>query len=48
MQELAGEFRRNREVDETRWLRIDRAAEMLTYDHDLVVVAGLQLVGTAM
>jgi 8-oxo-dGTP diphosphatase len=48
MQEVAGEFRRNREVDETRWLRIDRAAEMLTYDHDLVVVAGLQLVGTAM
>jgi hypothetical protein len=45
---VAGEFRRNREVDETRWLRIDRAAEMLTYEHDLVVVAGLQLVGTAM
>ena len=46
MQELAGEFRRNHEVDETRWLRIDHAAEMLTYDHDRIVIAGLQLVGT--
>ncbi len=47
MQELDGEFRRNHEVDETRWLRIDHAAEMLTYDHDLTVIAGLKLVCTA-
>jgi 8-oxo-dGTP pyrophosphatase MutT (NUDIX family) len=46
MQEFDGVFRRNHEVDETRWLRIDHAAEMLTYDHDLVVIAGLQLAGT--
>jgi 8-oxo-dGTP pyrophosphatase MutT (NUDIX family) len=47
MQELAGEFRRNDEVDELRWVRIDRASDMLTYDHDLVVVAGLRLVEVA-
>ncbi len=47
MEEIAGQFRRNREVDETRWLRIDHAAEMLTYDHDLTVIAGLKLVCTA-
>ncbi len=47
MQELAGEFHRNREVDKLRWVRIDRAADVLTYGHDLVVVAGLQVVCAA-
>ncbi len=47
MQELAGEFRRNHEVDKLRWVRIDRAADTLTYDHDLVVVAGLERVCVA-
>ncbi|MGZ4764052.1 MAG: NUDIX hydrolase [Ilumatobacteraceae bacterium] len=43
-QELAGQFRRNREVDEIRWVRFERAGEALTYERDLVVVAGLQVV----
>lgn len=47
MQELAGQFHRNREVDKLRWARLDRAAEMLTYDHDLVVVGGLEVVVAA-
>ena len=47
MQEVAGQFRRNREVDKIRWVRFDRAAEALTYEHDVVVVAGLQVVYAA-
>jgi 8-oxo-dGTP pyrophosphatase MutT (NUDIX family) len=43
MQELSGEFRPNREVDKVRWFRFDRVAEALTYEHDVVVVAGLQV-----
>jgi 8-oxo-dGTP diphosphatase len=43
MQEVTGEFRPNREVDKLRWVRIDRVAEALTYEHDVVVVAGLQI-----
>ena len=44
MQEPEGEFRPNREVDEIRWLRIDRVGELLTYHRDIVVVAGLDIV----
>ena len=47
MQELSGTFHPNDEVDKVRWERIDHAAEMLTYDHDLVVVAGLDVVVVA-
>jgi 8-oxo-dGTP pyrophosphatase MutT (NUDIX family) len=47
MQEVAGQFRRNREVDELRWVRFDRAAEALTYQRDAIVVAGLQVVFAA-
>ena len=47
MQEVAGQFRRNREVDELRWVRFDRAAESLTYQRDVIVVAGLQVVFAA-
>ena len=47
MQEMSGKFRRNREVDELRWVRFDRLGEVLTYEHDLVVVAGLQVVYAA-
>ena len=47
MQERDGEFRRNAEVDKLRWVRLERAADTLTYDHDLVVVAGLQRVFAA-
>ena len=43
MQEVAGQFRRNREVDRLRWVRLDRAADALTHDHDVLVVAGLQV-----
>ena len=41
MQARSGRFRRNREVDEVRWLLLDEANEMLSYDHDVVVVGGL-------
>lgn len=47
MQEVAGKFRRNREVDEMRWVRFDRLADALTYEHDFVVVTGLQVVYAA-
>src|SRR5258706_16134737 len=43
MQEVTGEFRPNREVDKLRWIRFDRVGETLTYQHDVVVVAGLQV-----
>ncbi len=41
MQVHSGRFRRNDEVDEVRWLLLDEANEMLSYDHDVVVVGGL-------
>jgi len=41
MQERGGRFRPNREVDSVAWTRIDRVGELLTYRHDLIVVAGL-------
>jgi 8-oxo-dGTP diphosphatase len=43
MQPTAGEFAPNGEVDEVRWLRLERVAEWLTYEHDLEVVAGLEV-----
>ena len=42
MQARSGRFRRNDEVDEVRWLLLDEANEMLSYDHDVVVVGGLR------
>jgi hypothetical protein len=42
MQELDGEFRPNKEVDEIRWLRTDLVDELLTTDRDLIVVSWLQ------
>ena len=47
MTEVAGQFRRNREVDELRWVRFDRASDALTYQRDVIVVAGLQVVFAA-
>jgi 8-oxo-dGTP diphosphatase len=41
MQAHSGRFRRNDEVDEVRWLLLDEANDMLSYDHDVVVVSGL-------
>ena len=42
MQALGGEFTPNREVDEIRWLRLDRVGALLTHARDLVVVEGLR------
>ena len=42
-----GEFHPNAEVDEICWLRIEQVDELLTYRHDLVVVAGLQRILTS-
>lgn len=47
MQEVTGQFRPNREVDKIRWIRLERAADALTYAHDVVVVAALQVVYSA-
>ena len=43
MQELEGEFAPNAEVDEVRWMPLDRLGDKLTYPRDLTVVAGLRL-----
>lgn len=42
MQERGGKFRVNDEVDEVRWVRLDRAESELSYAHDVPVVASLQ------
>jgi 8-oxo-dGTP pyrophosphatase MutT (NUDIX family) len=44
MQGVRGEFRPNDEVDDVRWVHLDRVGELLTYAHDLVVVSGLRRV----
>ena len=41
MRSLGGEFRRNWEVDELRWVSLDEAAELLGYEHDKQLVAKL-------
>ena len=40
---LGGNFVVNREVDEVRWVALDRIGSVLTYDHDVRVVAALAL-----
>ncbi len=47
MQEQSGEFTPNDEVDSVSWLRLELAAEVLTYDRDLVVVTGLYVAHAA-
>ena len=42
MEVVSGEFAPNDEVDETRWLLLDEAAALLSYDHDAVVLDGLR------
>jgi 8-oxo-dGTP diphosphatase len=42
MQALHGEFRPNDEVDEVRWVPLGLVGELLTYEHDLLVVSGLR------
>lgn len=44
MQAVSGEFRPNDEVDETRWTPIGVVGELLTHEHELVLVSGLRLV----
>jgi len=39
---LEGEFRPSREVDELRWLTPDDAAGLLSYPHDLELLAALR------
>jgi 8-oxo-dGTP diphosphatase len=41
MHPLEGEFEPNDEVDELRWLDPNEAIELLDYDHDQALVAGL-------
>ncbi len=43
MQAVRGDFQPNDEVDEVRWIPRGRVGELLTYEHDLIVVAGLRL-----
>jgi 8-oxo-dGTP pyrophosphatase MutT (NUDIX family) len=47
MQVVRGEFRPNREVDEARWTPLGMVGELLTHEHDLVVVSGLRVVRAA-
>lgn len=42
MQAVSGEFAPNKEVDELRWLTIERAAELLTRDSDREVLDRLR------
>lgn len=44
MQAVSGQFRPNDEVDEIRWAPLGLVSEVLTHDHELVVVSGLRLV----
>lgn len=44
MQVVRGEFRPNDEVDEIRWAPLGRVGDLLTYDHELVLVTGIRLV----
>lgn len=44
MQPVRGEFRPSDEVDAIRWTPLGLVGELLTYDHELVLVSGLRLV----
>jgi 8-oxo-dGTP diphosphatase len=41
MQAVGGGFAPNPEVDEIRWVRVEEAADRLTYTHDLPVLTAL-------
>jgi len=41
MQGISGRFKPNREVDGVRWVGLAEAARLLSYDHDLPVLAAL-------
>ena len=42
MRPLSGEFEPGEEVDELRWLRVGEAVGLLSYDHDRILVQGLE------
>ena len=44
MRPLGGEFQPSKEVDELRWLPLERAAEVLEYEHDRTLVRALATV----
>ena len=41
MRPVSGDFRPSAEVDEVRWLPVDAAVEVLTYERDRPVVQAL-------
>jgi len=43
MEPVGGEFEPNDEVDELRWMTAHDAVDMLTYEHDRELVAGIRL-----
>jgi 8-oxo-dGTP diphosphatase len=45
MRPLRGRFRPTREVDRIRWLPVDAAADVLTYEHDRALLLELDLPG---
>ena len=47
MTSVAGTFVPNDEVDEVRWLRLDVAADLLTYPHDRPLLDELAAVAPA-
>lgn len=47
MRPTGGVFRPNREVDEIRWVCVSQVGELLTYERDRRVVAGLTAVSLA-
>jgi 8-oxo-dGTP pyrophosphatase MutT (NUDIX family) len=44
MQVVRGEFKPNDEVDQVRWTPLGLVGELLTYEHELVVVSSLLLI----
>ena len=44
MTPVSGTFTPNAEVDQVMWVRLEHVHTVLTYDHDVDVVAGLSLV----
>ena len=42
MRPLEGEFEANDEVDEAKWLRLDKAQKKVNYSHDKVLIRELR------
>jgi 8-oxo-dGTP pyrophosphatase MutT (NUDIX family) len=42
MEPVGGSFTPNDEVDEVRWVSLDAARDVLTYDHDRFVLEGIR------